>query len=78
MPREDYLAKASRYLAQGRLQVRTIDPAEIRATCRGDSGEVYALSFRRGGWYCDCPAKTRCAHMQALMLVALRPTGEAA
>jgi hypothetical protein len=77
MPRENFHEKAVRYLGEARLQVRTIDAAEIRATCRGDSGEVYALGFRRGGWYCDCPARTRCAHLQSLMLVSLRPTGEA-
>lgn len=76
--REDFRTKAVRYLGEGRLQVRTIDAAEIRAMCRGDSGEIYALGFRPGGWYCGCPAKGRCAHLQALMLVALRPTGEAA
>lgn len=78
MPRENFHEKAVRYLGEARLQVRTIDAAEIRATARGDSGDVYALGYRPGGWYCECPAKTRCCHVQALMLVALRPTGDAA
>ena len=78
MPRENFHEKAVRYLGEARLQVRMIDAAEIRATCRGDSGELYEVAYRRGGWSCDCPARTRCAHLQALMLVTLRPGAEAA
>jgi hypothetical protein len=78
MPRENFHEKAVRYLGEARLQVRMIEDAGIRATCRGDSGEIYELGFHRDRWYCHCPAKTRCAHLQALMLVVLRPTGDAA
>ena len=72
MPREDALAKGRRYVAEGRLHVRLADSTGIRATCRGQ-GELYNLGFHRGGWYCDCPAKTLCAHLVALQLVTIRP-----
>jgi hypothetical protein len=76
--REDYLVKARRLLGEGRLTVRGIDGKEIRATCRGDSGEVYRVGYSPDGWYCDCPAVGRCAHMQGLTLVTIRPGGSGA
>jgi hypothetical protein len=62
--------KARNYLLQGRLVVHTADPqtGRIRASCRGD-GAVYTLGRDDDGWYCNCPARTRCAHMVALGLV---------
>ena len=55
-----------------RLLVRSVGPEAIRATCRGN-GAIYRLGYERGGWYCDCPALGRCAHLVALQLVAVRP-----
>jgi uncharacterized Zn finger protein len=75
--RENYRAKAIRYLSEGRLTVRRADPHAITATCRGDSAEIYRLGYADGDWYCNCPAIGRCSHMQALMLVSVRPTGSA-
>jgi uncharacterized Zn finger protein len=75
--RENYAAKARRYLVEGRLTVRRADPLTITATCRGDSAEIYRVGYADGVWYCHCPAIGRCAHMAALMLVSVRPTGSA-
>ncbi len=72
--RENAERKAERLLSSGRLVLTWIDQAEIRATCRGDSGEVYRLGYRPGGWHCDCPALGRCSHMVALQRVTVRPT----
>jgi uncharacterized Zn finger protein len=76
--REDFRTKAVRYLGEGRLTVHRVGVATVRATCRGDSAEIYELGYAGGRWSCTCPARTRCAHLQALMLVVLRPTEEAA
>lgn len=77
MPREDLRTKGIRYLGEARLTVHRVGPDAIDAVCRGDSGELYEVTYRRGGWWCSCPARTRCAHLQALMLVVLRPGAQA-
>ena len=74
MPREDVDARGRRLLAEGRLTVRLVGVATISATCRGDSGDVHKVGYAAGAWSCDCPARTRCAHLVALQLVTLRPT----
>jgi uncharacterized Zn finger protein len=75
MGREDARAKGMRYLTSGRLVVTLVSGMEVSAVCRGDSGTVYALGYKRGGWWCDCPAFTKCAHLTALQLVTVRPEG---
>jgi hypothetical protein len=55
VPREDFRTKAVRYLGEARLQVRLIDGAEVRATCRGDSGQAYSLGFGRGAMSATAP-----------------------
>lgn len=74
MPRENAEAKGRRYLTEGRLLVRFAGPQGIRAICRGN-GEFYRVGYERGGWWCTCPAKGRCSHLIALMLVTVRPRG---
>ena len=78
MSRENAEAKATRYLAEGRLIVRELDEhgGTCSADCRGD-GAIYALGRDEGGrWYCACPARGRCAHLVALQLVvAVGPRG---
>jgi hypothetical protein len=75
--REAVDVKARRYLVEARLVVRYVDDEEVRATCRG-GGDVYALGFAlsHGGWWCGCPARSRCAHVAALQLVTVRPISE--
>ena len=72
MTRENAETKARRYLTEGRLIVHRVDGTSITATCRG-AGEVYNVSYHRGGWLCECPATGRCAHLVALMLVCVAP-----
>ena len=72
--------KAKRLLAEGRLVVRRVEKRTdgrggslIVASCRGDSGAEYDLGYDpwRDQWRCTCPARGRCAHLTALMLVTV-------
>jgi hypothetical protein len=67
--RENAASKGRRYLAEGRLVIRLVNPSEITATCRG-GGAMYALGWRRGeGWWCGCAARSlACCHLLALQL----------
>lgn len=72
MPREGAIEKGRRYVSEGRLTVTAVEGDYIAAECRG-GGEVYRLIHTpRAGWRCDCPARTRCAHVVALQLVTIR------
>lgn len=66
--RETSAAKAARYLAEGRVILLHVWPGMVDATVRG-AGTVYSVTYRRGGWSCDCPARGRCCHLTAVMLV---------
>lgn len=70
MPRESVEQKGRRYLAEGRLIVKRVGEGSIAALCRG-GGSLYRLGFDGHEWHCDCPARTRCAHLTALMLVTV-------
>jgi uncharacterized Zn finger protein len=72
MPLESAESKGRRYLTEGRLLVRSVQPGGIRAICRG-SGEYHRVGYERGGWFCTCPALGRCSHLVALQLVTVRP-----
>lgn len=81
--RENVTVKADRLLVSGRLAVQWVDTHEIRAACRGDSGELYAVSYTPDtGWTCNCPALSRCSHIIALQRITIVPSprrwGEAA
>lgn len=69
MSRETIEQKASRYLSEGRLTVRSRSGHTVEATCTG--GDLYRLGHAPGdGWFCDCPAFANpCAHLVALQLV---------
>jgi hypothetical protein len=70
--RENAREKARRYLGEGRLVVRSVDAAQIDATCRG-GGETYRLGHdAAGGWWCSCEARGTCSHLHALQLVTNR------
>lgn len=66
--RENAQSKGRRYVLEGRLRVVYVRGDVIRATCRGQ-GAIYRLSHDGGVWSCTCPARGRCAHLVALMLV---------
>lgn len=72
--RESAAAKGRRYLAEGRLTVEHVGDGLVVASCRGDSGDVYALGYdpKRQQWHCTCPALRRCSHLVALQLVTVR------
>lgn len=64
--RENVREKADRLLTSSRLLVTSVVGGEIRAECRGDSGEVYHLGRYDETWRCSCPARTACSHLTAL------------
>jgi len=71
--REDARTKGLRYLTEGRLWIRLAGPEGVRAICRG-TGDVYELGWDAArGWWCDCPAASRCAHLWALETCTVRP-----
>jgi uncharacterized Zn finger protein len=76
MSRESPEQKAARYLAEGRVVISTAGPGYVDATVRGD-GEVYKVGYRRGSWFCSCPARGRCAHLLAVGLVTAPSSGGA-
>jgi hypothetical protein len=72
MSRENAATKSRRLLAEGRLRVLAVDLENwsARGECRGDSGAIYDVGRDRGaGWFCSCPAQSRCSHVFALELV---------
>jgi uncharacterized Zn finger protein len=72
--RESAAVKGRRLLTEGRLTVTGVEPDRLSATVRGDSAEIYACGWdRRSGWWCTCPALTRCSHLTAFELVVIRP-----
>ena len=75
MTREDALTKGQRYAVEGRLRVLLVHRGRIFARCHG-SDRDYECGFTRGRWYCNCEARSRCAHLVALQLVTTIPTGE--
>lgn len=75
MARENASIKGARYLAEARLTVERVAEGEVRAACRGD-GAVYVLGWSTArGWFCDCPALSRCSHLHALGRVVVVPKG---
>jgi uncharacterized Zn finger protein len=66
--RENALNKGRRYVAEGRLVVRSVTAQTAWAECRGD-GAIHTLGFADGRWWCTCPARGRCSHQYALGLV---------
>lgn len=68
MTRENADAKARRYLVEGRVVIRQVGAGYVNADVRGD-GAVWSVTYRRGGWYCPCPARGRCCHLLAVGLV---------
>jgi hypothetical protein len=66
--RENAVGKAKRYVAEGRLVVRSVTAESAGAECRGD-GAIYRVGYADGRWTCNCPAFGRCSHQYALGLV---------
>jgi uncharacterized Zn finger protein len=68
-PREDSASKARRLLGEGRVTIVHADEGGVAALIRGDSAMTYRVTHAGGEWRCDCAARTRCSHVQAVMLV---------
>jgi hypothetical protein len=78
--RESIQERALRYISENRLTVTWVDHERIDATCQG-TGAVWTLGYRRGGWFCSCPAAdhgARCSHLDALQRVCRRPVRQPA
>jgi uncharacterized Zn finger protein len=57
-------------LGEGRITIMKVDGREVDATVRGDSAMTYRVRHTDGSWTCTpCPSRTRCSHVQAVMLV---------
>ena len=76
MPREAVAVKARRLLAEGRVTIVHADEGGVAALVRGDTAMTYRVTHAGGKWRCDCAARARCSHVQAIMLVTL-PVGRA-
>lgn len=67
--RESISTKARRYLIEGRIRVRYVGPLGIQAHVTGTEA-VHVVTYRlEEGWGCSCPARSRCAHLEAVQLV---------
>lgn len=58
MPRETVAAKATRYLAEGRVTVERVERHRVAATCRGD-GTRYRLRYQWGALVVRLPRPVR-------------------
>lgn len=67
MARENAASKATRYLAESRIVVLSVQPGDhVRAAARGD-GRIHRMTWKAGLWRCDCPCRTdQCSHLIAL------------
>lgn len=70
--RESAADKAQRLLTEGRVTIRRVDDRGVMADVRGDSG-VHSVLFdpRAEMWSCDCEARGRCSHIQAVTAVVV-------
>lgn len=81
MSRENAHEKGRRYLAEGRLTIRSANRAGgVVAVVRGDSGLIYRAEWAPDiGWMCNCLARTdQCSHLVALRLVTVANPKECA
>lgn len=67
--------KASRLLAERRVQLLWAAEAALRARVRGDSGIHDIYWSRLLGWSCDCPCRHRCSHVTAVRAITMRSVG---
>lgn len=66
-------AKAARYHAERRLNVIEADASGATVLVQGSDTEPYTVTYD-GMWHCDCPARLRCAHIEAASMVVHRST----
>lgn len=70
--RENYTTKGRRYVAEGRVNLRLVTDAEVKAVVRG-GGHAYETGFDGERWFCTCPALGECSHLAAVKLVVVVP-----
>ena len=73
--RDDAQTKAARMCASGRVAIRSVTDACIRATVKGDSARIYTVTYDPSGWRDDCDAVGKCSHIRAVQLCTLEPIG---
>jgi uncharacterized Zn finger protein len=63
-------AKASRYLAEGRVQILSVHGDQVVAHVRGSQPDPYEVRYNGTVWTCSCEAQTwRCSHVVAVQQV---------
>jgi uncharacterized Zn finger protein len=66
--RDNVETRGRRLLLEGRVAILLVHRRRVFASVRGDSGTSYQAGYIGNRWVCDCPARTRCAHLVALQL----------
>ncbi len=51
--------------AERLLLERAVTLEALEARVKGDHGE-YLVVFRNGRWWCPCPARKKCSHIEAV------------
>lgn len=69
--RENAQSKGRRYLIEGRVLIRIVQPGHVNAVVRGTE-RFHEVQLRDGSWNCSCFAKTTCSHLVAVQLVTMR------
>jgi hypothetical protein len=71
-------AKATRLLAERRVQVKFCTDGIVAASVLGDHG-IYDIRWNRlTGWSCSCPSwHRRCTHVEAVAGVTMKPVAKA-
>ena len=71
--KENPIAKAQRYLCEGRIRILYCDEdgGVVTADVRGSGASYTAGRDDERGWYCDCKARGECAHIAALKFVTV-------
>jgi hypothetical protein len=71
--RENVMAKAQRYLCEGRVRILACDEVDgvVTADVRGSGASYTTGRDDENGWFCDCKARGECAHIAALRYVTV-------
>lgn len=69
--RENAATKAKRLLVESRVIIRKVDERGVFASVRGDSGLIRTVTYSLSTWSCNCEARGRCSHIQAVAAVVV-------
>jgi uncharacterized Zn finger protein len=70
--RENAFDKSRRLLVSGVVSIVRCDRNGVAAVVKGDTG-IRTVTYRAGGWFCDCPALGMCSHGLAVAAVVAPP-----